>query len=50
MIEVWSRIEARQTLRTARDCEHERIGAHHVDANRVADVASEAKRRVAMLT
>ena len=26
-----SRIEARQTLRTARNFEHERLGAHHVD-------------------
>ena len=31
MSEFWSRIEARQTLRTARNFEHERIGAQHVD-------------------
>ena len=31
MNDFWSRIEARQTLRTATDFEHERLGADHVD-------------------
>ena len=45
-----SRIKARQTLRTANDFEHERLEAHHVDNGLLADVASEAKRRLTMLT
>ena len=45
----WSRIKARQTLRTAKNFEHERLEAHHVDSGLLANVASEAKRRLTML-
>ena len=48
--DFWSRIKAHQTLQTAGDFERERLEAHHVDNGLLADVASEAKTRLTMLT
>ena len=41
--------KGRQTLRTAKNFEHERLEAHHVDNGLLADVASETKRRLTMI-
>ena len=49
MTRFWSRIKARQTLRTAKNFERDRLEAHHVDKGLLADVASEAKRCLTML-